>query len=840
MVILLAVLTMLATPLPECEPACTLLAKPVQGTIRIDGVLSEADWQTAPFASDFLQYEPTEGAPATHQTEVRILYGTSALYIGATLHDSSPDEILETLGRRDMFTRADWFTVSIDSYFDRKTAYNFAINAGGLQADGIYTGRGSGGGGDDGGRRFPFQSSWDAIWDASARTTATGWEVEMRIPYSMLRFSDASVQRWGINFSRYVPRLDETSEWVMIPSAERSSGTVARYGVLEGIRSIHPRRNLQVIPYSVSQHTTEEGEVERTLFRSTNADVGGDIKVGITSNFTLDATINPDFGQVDADPAELNLTAFESFFPERRPFFTEGTQIFRYDLDRGGSLLYTRRVGSRAPVIGAGKLSGQSGRGLSLGFFGAASGESFSPETYYGVGRVRQQVGRLSSIGGIATYVNRAIDDPVRSVAGGFDWDMRLFDNNVRFDGQISTTRRDVPDEALEQGFALTAGIDRQRSIWNFATGFNLISNGFNPNDLGRLRQNNYFSVRGGVIHQVNGGDPFGPFQRGEAWLFLGNSFSYEDGLSNGFFYFLRSDWTTQRFNRIELGSRGDYLFGGYDIVETRGIGPRKRPREVELEFSITSDVRRNWVAGPAIELQVFGNGGRTIEAGMFGQWDVSSRFSIEAQLQAGRENNVSEWASNEAFAQSLGRWMIADESDTEPEDVEMFVSFAQDGSTANALSMAEPYDDVGRHYLPVFGRRDTRGVDATLRSSITLTPKLSLQFYGQLFVARGTYDDLGILTNRDAIVPVSDFPKLYDFSVSSFQTNSVVRWEYRPGSTLFVVWSQSRRGDDDFDAFASADMSPFEQGSLNQLRDTFDIFPTNVFLVKLSYTFLR
>ena len=177
------------------------------------------------------------------------------------------------------------------------------------------------------------------MWDSAVRVTEQGWVVEMRIPYSMLRFSEGEVQQWGVNFRRIIPRLSETAEWVMVPRTERSSGLVAQYGTLEGISNIKPRRNMQVTPYTVSRMLTEEGDDPGQLSRNSTIDIGGDLKLGLSSNVTLDATINPDFGQVDADPAELNLSAFETFFPEKRPFFTEGVQIFRYELDRGGSLI---------------------------------------------------------------------------------------------------------------------------------------------------------------------------------------------------------------------------------------------------------------------------------------------------------------------------------------------------------------------------------------------------------------------------------------------------------------------------------------------------------------------
>lgn len=820
------------------EP-CTLAAQHTQASFTIDGVLDEADWRDAPIATGFLQYEPSEGDPASQQTEVRILFGATALYVGAMLQDTSPEEILTTLGRRDEFSRADWFVVAIDSYYDRKTAYNFAVSAAGVQADGIYAGRRFGGGGDSGG--FDFDTSWDAIWDSAVHMTPGGWAVELRIPYSMLRFSDATVQRWGINFQRIIPRLSEINEWVLVRLAERSSGPVAQYGTIEGITRIRQRRNLQVTPYTVSYLQTEEADQPGELSRQGSINIGGDIKVGLSSNITLDATINPDFGQVEADPAELNLSAFETFFPERRAFFTEGVQIFRYDLDRGGSMLYTRRIGAHAPIIGATKLSGRSGK-LSFGLFGAATGTKATPGRYYGVGRLQQQIGRISTVGGMLTYFDRSVDGRRRSIAGGMDWDLRFRDNRYRFDGQISATNRAQPGtgESPESGFALTAGFDRLRSNWNISTGLTVISDRYNPNDLGRQRRNNYTNLFGGVSHLINGGTAVGPFQRAEARLYFGNGFSFKEGLNNGFGFFFFSEWTTHGFQEIGIDARGDYLFGGYDVTETRGLGPRARPRELNVELSVSSDTRRKWTIEPSTEIALYSDGGRAMELSLEAEWSVSSRINVLMELGAGQESNVIEWAANEAFVPMGRAWGIGENSGSAPDDEETYRPLSPGAPVAAILARMDPYDSQGRYFVPVFGLRNTRSVDLTLRSDLTLTPRLSLQFYGQLFIARGAYDRFWLLENRDTLTPVSDFPKQYDFSFNSFQTNTVLRWEYRPGSTLFLVWSQTRRASDNLDSFDLDTNSPFLRRSEDQLLDTFDLFPTNVFLIKLNYAFLR
>ena len=239
-----------------------LSASYVSRDIQIDGVLDEEAWLDAAVATNFTQYSPNEGDAATQQTEVRILYGKSQIYISAVLHDSEPEQIRSTLSRRDEFNQADWFIASIDSYFDRKTAYNFAVNAAGVQADGIYTGnRFSGGGG------FDFNTSWNAVWRSAVRKTSEGWVVEIRIPFTMLRFSDTSNQRWGINFRRIIPRLGEVSEWVLIPRSDRSSGTVAQYGTLEGMIEISPRRNIQITPYTVANGSRDSENAKLLLLR---------------------------------------------------------------------------------------------------------------------------------------------------------------------------------------------------------------------------------------------------------------------------------------------------------------------------------------------------------------------------------------------------------------------------------------------------------------------------------------------------------------------------------------------------------------------------------------------
>jgi len=813
-----------------CPDDCTLSASYVSEDIQVDGLLNEQAWIDAAVATGFTQFSPDEGGLATQQTEVRILYGKSQVFISAFLKDDEPESIRRTLGRRDEFNQADWFIASIDSYFDRKTAYNFAVNAAGVQADGIYTGIRRPGGGTG----FDFDTSWDAVWESAVRRTPEGWTVEMRIPFTMLRFSDSANQRWGINFRRVIPRLGEISDWVLIPRAERSSGTVAQYGILEGIEEIRPRRNVQVSPYTVG-NATRDGEESSSSF---TADVGADLKVGLSSNMTLDATINPDFGQVEADPAELNLTAFETFFPEKRPFFTEGVAVFNFNVVRGGSLLYTRRVGSQAGVLGAAKLSGRTSKGLDFGAFGASTGENFNPENTYGVARVRQRIGELSNLGGIATFYNSI--DGILSYTGGTDWDLRFLNNQYSFNGQISGTHR-TEDGDPEQGFAFTAGIDRQRNIWNFSTDLAVISDGYNPNDIGRLRQNNYVNISGGVSHQINGGAPFGPFRRASAFLFAGGGFSYDQRLHNGFGLFLFSDWSLRGYQEIELNLFTDYIFGGYNEFETRGLDARARPLQMEFDLEFRTDTRRKWVFEPSLEGMLYADGGVSLAPELELQWSATPKLNLSIEATISQEQNTKEWAANESLSYVGNTLQIGTESNEDPSDTEFWHSIGNRPDLDRIFAMRGYWEDGQNYYVPIFGKRNTRAADITFRAGLTLSPSLSIQFYGQLFAARGQYTNFEVLQDRDTLVPVSSWPKHYDFAFSRFQTNTVARWEYRPGSVLYVVWSQSRSSDDDDPGLLNMGVpSPFDQSTSRQLRDTFDLPATNVLLIKLSYKFLN
>ncbi len=807
-----------------------LIASRLDKSLDLDGRLEEVEWRVAKGIGGFRQSEPDEGRAASQETHVRVLYDDGYIYIGAKMYDDDAALIESRLGRRDELNRADWFIVSVDSYLDRKTAFVFGVNAAGVQYDAL----------DKGGFRGA-DASWDAIWTSRVQVTDDGWSVEMKIPYSMLRFAASESQTWGVHFQRKMPRRGEDVEWPLVPRAERSN-KIAQFSLLTGLESISPRGNFQVSPYSVSRFQIRESAANPgSIDRNGSADFGGDVKMGIGSNVVLDATINPDFGQVDADPAELNLTAFETFFSERRPFFVEGAQLFDFSMGHGSGLLYSRRIGAASPIIGATKLSGRTANGLSFGVLGATTGDNFAPDRNFGVLRMSQQMGEFSSIGGIVTATDRPdADGRRRSVVGGADWDIRMGDNQFSVSGYAAVTRR-IPGSVgaeSQTGLAGSVRAARRLGTWRYNLTGSAFDDKFNPNDLGRFRRNNYVRLDGGLSRDFFG---LPGTQRFEFNVFGNQSWSYTDGLNLGSMVFFRLRANSNRFQRLGLDISVENAFGGNDLFETRGLGPRGQPASFSLRTEFQTDERRSWRARNDLRFKAMDDGGKEYSVSFQGNLNVGSRLALRATVNTRWEQDVVAWSSNESLRFEGGTWLVGAErtspGNLSPED---YVSFEDFGGLDQLIGGADPYDTEGAYYLPVFGARDTRSVDFTLRSGITFTKSLSIQIYGQMFVAQGKYRDFRVLQDSETFANAGAFPKRDEFSFGRIQANTVLRWEYRPGSTLFLVWTQSRRSDDELNPLSPELRSPFDSRIGGLLSDTFDVIPNNAFQVKLNYTFLR
>jgi hypothetical protein len=460
-----------ASPAPSLEAPRAIRAVRVDAPVRIDGRIDEAAWATADVASDFVQQQPQVGQPSTERTEVRVLYDADAVYVAARMSDPHPDSMEAPLARRDAaVTNSEWFNLVLDSFHDRRTAFRFGVNPAGLRRDVYHF--------DDG----ASDASWDAVWDVATSTDSAGWTAEFRIPLSQLRFNAPAAgaeQTWGVQFFRYIARRDEWSYWA--PYLPTQAGFVSRFGELRELRGLAAPRRLELLPYTSARvdRRPDRGEVFDGG-DATGGSAGLDVKMGVTSGLTLTATVNPDFGQVELDPAVVNLTAFETQLSERRPFFVEGADAFRFgqlqNFNGYGNpqFFYSRRVG-RAPqhgffvggdgvhdvrtpeqstILAAAKLSGRPAEGWTLGFMNAVTqreavrwttgdGEERShpvePMTNYFIGRVRRDLnGGATTVGGMLTGVNRDLSDDVlepllrrNAYVGGLDfehsWSRRLW-----------------------------------------------------------------------------------------------------------------------------------------------------------------------------------------------------------------------------------------------------------------------------------------------------------------------------------------------------------------------------------------------------------------------------
>jgi hypothetical protein len=825
--------------------------------IRVDGQLDEAAWAAATPITSFTQLNPSEGAAASEPTDIRFLYDDDALYIGARLDDSQP--VTARLGRRDMnMSASDWLTVIIDSYHDHRTAYGFELNPAGVRRD-----QTRGDTGED--------DSWDPVWEASTTVTADGWVAEIRIPFSQLRFSGADVQTWGLQVERQIARVQEFAVWSFTPRDQ--PGGIPRFGHLTGLTNIPTGKRLEVLPYTVSR--AEYIDRGSNTFRDDQEygiDAGVDLKYRVTSNLTLDATFNPDFGQVEVDPAVVNLTAFETFFPEKRPFFVEGAEIFRFGDDGSNNVFYSRRIGRRptvAPqytdrdvpdatrILGAAKLSGRTGSGWSIGVFDAvtnretarfrdgdgAAGEAVAePLANYFVSRVRRDMrGGLTSAGGFFGAVNRDLEtdllaQTLRSAAytGGLDlfhqwdertWTVRSFLAGSHVRGEPATiaaaqrapyhyfqrpdaTHLDYdPDATTMSGLAGSIAANKRIGRhWNLGGGLNTITPGYEVSDLGFQRRADRLDAQLNVSYsETRPGDLLRNYSM--YWNGLVEHNYAGENISNRIF----AGGNTQFLNYWTAGVNLNVSFGGtLDDRLTRGGPAASRPGYVNLFGFAASDPRKALVTEFGGQVQRDDAGGHAEYVFAFLQAKPAPNWELSVGPSVGTTTSAAQYL------------------------------LALPDETATATH--------GARY--VFAELDQTVVAMEGRLNYTFTPGLSLQVFAQPFIATGAYgpamefarpNTFDFLVYGEETGEIADgriYPDGFyagapsfavpqpDFNVHSLRGNAVLRWEWRPGSTLYVAWQQTRDG---FEPIGDFDLG----------RDVDAIFSAradNVFLVKINY----
>jgi len=843
--------------------------------VAVDGALSEAVWAGAQVVTSFQQRDPEEGAAPSQLTEVRVLYDDAALFIGARLFDSHPDSIIARLARRDNGVTSDAFTLFLDPYHDRRTGYYFGVNAAGSLYDGTLLN-------DDW-----DDDSWDGNWDAKVQRDSLGWSVEMRIPYSQLRFQQSDHYTWGINFKREIARHNETAYLVMVPRNE--SGFVSRFADLTGMEQVRPPRRLEVLPYFTSkaeflEHTPNDPFNDGSRF---GASAGADFKLGIGSNVTLDATVNPDFGQVEVDPAVVNLSDVETFYPEKRPFFVEGSAIFNFGEgganNNGGfnfprpDLFYTRRIG-RAPsgrvpdanyadvpggttILGATKLSGKLGSAWNFGVLSALTDREdatlqdpsgrfragVEPLTSYSVLRAQREFGQgRRSLGFIATGTVRSLDDPTLQPQFNSD----AF--SVGVDGwTVLDKNKKWVVTGLIAGTRVSGSTDRITALQYSSQHY------FQRPDADHVSLDSNATVLTGWMSR------FALNKQSGNWQFNAAIGSVSPGLDvNDLGFQFRTDvinghvvggyaWTQPgrlfRNANVIVATFRSYDFGGNNTAAGLFSNVNGRLRNyyrihLNGEWNPRTVNNRRTRGGP---LMLNPSGAR-----IFANLSSDDRRSVVFGLAGGVGHfSGTFWE----FGPSI-EWKPAPQISLSFEP-----SVAVEPNTAQYVTTV---DDAAA--APTFGRRyvfaDLRQttVSGSVRINWTFTPRLSLELFAQPLISSGNYSGYKELAqpksydfnrygqNGSTITPVTDskgvvqeytvdptgagtstfaVPNL-DFSFASLRGNAVLRWEYMTGSTLYLVWTQDR--------------SDFEQNGDfrlgHSLRQLGQAHGNHIFAVKVSY----
>lgn len=752
---------------------------------RIDGFLTESQWDSAVPASGFLQFDPDEGVPATEPTSVRILYDDQALYIGVICYDSNRRGIVRQLSRRDRSAEADKFTVIIDSYHDHATSFVFSATVSGVQTDGILS---------QAGRMYDVQ--WDAVWKFAASTGRDGWYAEFAIPLTALRFNPEHEMIWGINFRRYVARKGELSEWVLVPRKEGS--TIPKMGHLAGLKDVANSHPVELMPYVVSRAEFEPRPSPFTPRKEVNAKAGFDLKLGLSNEVTLDATINPDFGQVEVDRSVINLTVFETLYPEKRPFFLEGKQIFTFGetYDRRSlQLFYSRRIGQRptqekplptgyayaenplsTTILGATKLTGRTAGGLTFAGLAAITDREFSsfkdingkrtdryriePRASYNVVRLRQDVLENSAVGLMATSAFKEELGPAYS--GGIDWNLRFDRGTYLAEGylagsQYSNSRgRQIHGSAGKLFGGKVAG-----EHWLGITTYDYASPRFWINDLGFF---NRPREHGGASQIIYKNDRVG------GSVIRRYSFSGE----------LSYRWNFDRIktsNELELESVMEFSNFWYTqiILEhefpahddpARGIfGLYRRPTSNLYRLTLSTDARK------PVQAELSGALNKPVRDGY--AWLTSIKLTIRPSAATELTPSVSLVRSRyeEAWVYTPGGAVV--------------------GNTYDPAISPQPFS--------FFGDRDYDEIDFSLRGILAFTPEITLQFFGQVLLDKGRFVNFRRLIGPGEFAPYDYSSASYyidpTFNEKSMNANVVVRWEYMPGSTIYFVWTHSRYG---------------------------------------------
>jgi hypothetical protein len=865
----LALLALLAVPAFAQDTGPRAHAVRRTGSITIDGKLGEEAWINAPKHSDFTQRFPQDGVKATLATRFAVVYDDHAIYVGVWCSDPDPSEIRRLLTRRDVDANADAVLVAIDSYHDRRTAYMFQLNAAGVQRDMLLF--------DD----SNADDTWDAVWTGDVAVNATGWTAEFRIPLNQLRFSDREMHEWGFQVVRRVARTKEESAWSPWPRS--SDEFVSKFGIVSGIDKVKPGRRLELLPYvtgGLESMPVEEADPLNDPV-TPRGNVGIDLKYGIGSAFTLSAAINPDFGQVEADPSRINLGANELFFAEKRTFFLEGVDLFRFPLGNGDNPIegafYSRRIGAAPPVepedydyidmphettiYGAAKLTGKTRNGWSIGVLDAVTAEEnativatvdgmptsskpiVAPLTNYAVARVKRDFreGR-TSVGVAATAVHRDLTDNELAdvlhdqayTAGGLishRWDKAAWQLEARAitsfvhgtPAAIERTQKlqhhlfqrpDAPHVELDPDATSLAGYGATWKVgrfgntkhWRFMFGGDLRSPGLELNDAGfQTTGDRAVPYLWGQYHDEDPGKTVMNWSVNADYFYIFDQISFDHPrvAAHG----LEFNVNAQFDNYWQFGGGGNLIRDLWSPGALRG-GPALHSDNAGFAYAwFNTDTRKHvWLS-----VNTYGSQVPATDS-------IDGGIDIGATIQA--RSNIDIFVGPSLWSGSYSN---------------QYVDTVDD---ANAMP----------HYLQARIRQ--KQASMTLRVNWSFSPKLSLQAYAQPFVASGRYSELKDVTRAgdkdfrdrfDLLTPTLsmdgdtytatnngstfsfDRP---DFNFRQLRSTVVMRWEYRPGSSIFAIWSHGRTSE--------VDDGRFRLG--HDVQGLFDVHGENVVMVKANY----
>jgi hypothetical protein len=840
----------------------------------IDGHLDDDAWQGVEAATNFTQQDPDEGRPATERTEIRIAFDDEAVYVAARMYDSEAALIARRLSSRDEDSDADFLDFYLDPMHDHLTGAGFQISAAGVQRDAVLY------------NDTWDDSSWDSVWDSAVAVDGEGWTAELRIPLSQLRFTFGDHQTWGVNAMRFIRRKNERAWLELVPKNE--NGRASRMAHLTGLDGLRPKRHLALLPYAASRAEFVQPERVGNPFNDGSRAfmaAGIDLKWGVTSNLTLDGTVNPDFGQVEVDPAVVNLTQFETFFPEKRPFFLEGAQIFGNFGETGANnfwgfntsdpeIFYSRRIG-RTPqvspsdefsdlpaattILGAAKLTGKTRNGWSIGLLNAVTDRetartqsgairgvaTVEPLTNYLVMRMQRDFGRRAGAGILATAVARRLDTPAMvdslpSSAFVLGGDAHLFLDDDRewvvvgklagswVQGTSTTITRtqraaqryfqrpDAPHVSLDptrtslDGFNGRVNLNRNSGLLHVNAAFWGVSPGFETNDIGFLTTGDRFG--GHAVMMWRDVTPGRIVREWNAWAAKWWTFNFGrerqgDGVNS-------NSWV--QFNNYWSVSGGLGIFREVlDDRLTRGGPSSILPAATRWNANLDSDQRH--------VLSISTGYNRLWNAAGGSQWNARFSFNLKPSPRLTISTGP-EWSENATIAQYV-RSVVDDTA----------------------------VDTYGGRY--VFGHLAQRQLSLPTRANVILSPRVSIQVYAQPLISVGDYDDFKELAQPrtyDFLSYGTDIGQLFyeadrdtyrvdpdgagsappftfgnpDFNLKSLRVNAVFRWEPKPGSAFYAVWTRQQQDSNN-------------PGGFSLGRDSSAMFAApgdDIFLVKFAY----